>query len=119
MYNNIIDVIIQLGVIMIKLFIDDERFPNENDWHIVRNMKQFKKWIDKNGCPNLISFDHDLGFNEPTGYDICKYFCNEVLNGQISLPKNFTIYVHSQNPIGKKNIEMYFANFLHNILENN
>ena len=45
---------------MVKLFLDDIRKPPDVDWFIVRNYNQFIDWIDKNGLPDIISFDHDL-----------------------------------------------------------
>lgn len=64
---------------MKRLFLDDIRVPLDcpkahymsyrkidlriyhEDWVIVRSHGQFVKWIQENGLPNLISFDHDLG----------------------------------------------------------
>jgi hypothetical protein len=65
--------------------------------------------------PSYISFDHDLGDNEPTGYDIAKTIVDvdmEAVNEEAKLPKDFHFYVHSQNPIGKANIEGLLNNYL-------
>lgn len=61
-----------------NLFIDDERFPNNEfeiysaykltgdrryiteEWVIVRDFGEFVKTIEENGVPQMISFDHDL-----------------------------------------------------------
>jgi len=62
---------------MKRLFLDDYRIPLDcasymykrlaagnleylEDWEIVRNYAQFTRWIEKNGLPDLVSFDHDL-----------------------------------------------------------
>lgn len=57
---------------MKKLYLDDYRYPklsfdytnnsiyNDKDWDIVTNYDEFVNYIQKNGLPNLISFDHDL-----------------------------------------------------------
>lgn len=94
---------------MVKIFIDDERFPPDDgsDWKIVRNMKEFKAlFAELSDPPEFVSFDHDLGDNEPTGFDIAKRlveFDQEYWNSTW----NMNFYVHSQNPIGKANIEGY------------
>lgn len=95
------------------LFLDDERFPKDcvtglkldakvynRDWDIVRNFKQFTSWIVKNGCPNEVSFDHDLGAGK-TGYDCARYLQEYCLRNGIDTP---IVYVHSMNPVGKQNI---------------
>jgi hypothetical protein len=64
---------------MKRLFLDDLRVPLDcpkaqymsyrkidlriyhEEWDIVRSHGQFVKWIEENGLPDLVSFDHDLG----------------------------------------------------------
>lgn len=100
-----------------NLFIDDERFPADDGkrWFIARNMGEVKFLISWFGMPNLISFDHDLGENEPTGYDIAKELVRMDMDNEFKFPGNFWFDVHSQNPIGKKNIEMYFYSYFDHI----
>lgn len=94
-----------------KMFIDDERFPVDGDDSIIcRGMYGFKWITDRYGFPYYISFDHDLG-DGPTGYDIAKYIVSCDLDGGV-LPEDFSFYVHSQNPIGKANIEGLLMNYL-------
>ena len=90
---------------MIKLFLDDERAPpnDGNNWHIVRNFSEFKNHIDKNGLPEFISFDHDLGSDFRTGFHCARYLIEYCLDNKLNF-NNFDYYVHSQNPIGKANI---------------
>lgn len=99
-----------------NLFIDDERFPPDDgrEWIICRNKMQVISAIfdHKQTVANYISFDHDLGENEPTGYDIAKWIVEMDMDGVIIIPSNFQYFVHSQNPIGKKNIETYLDNYL-------
>ena len=60
---------------MNKLFLDDIRVPKdaiglvpsnmnqfywENNWVVVKNYDEFRNYIEKNGLPDFISFDHDL-----------------------------------------------------------
>jgi hypothetical protein len=103
-----------------SLFIDDERFPPTNShdkWLIARNFAEVKELIKKFGVPNFISFDHDLGENEKTGKEIANYLIENDLeyeNTGISdfhFPKNFCFAVHSQNPVGAKNIQCLLENY--------
>lgn len=98
------------------LFIDDERDPprDNNDWIIARSMQQTIDAIIKNNnvVYSYISFDHDLGDNEPTGYDIAKWIVEMDMDGMIFIPQDFSFYVHSQNVCGAKNIKCYLNNYL-------
>lgn len=99
-----------------NVFIDDEREPPNDgrQWIVCRNQHQFIQCVfDHNKyLPNFISFDHDLGEKEPSGHEIAKWIVNMVLDDIVYLPKDFDFYVHSQNPIGKKNIEGLLNPFL-------
>jgi hypothetical protein len=123
---------------MKKLFLDDIRIPKdcanglvpshlnkfywENEWNIVRSHNEFVDWINKNGLPDFISFDHDLADvhytmdfskhfhnqgTEKTGYDSAKWLGDYCIDSKCKLP-NFV--VHSQNPVGKANIQGYLDN---------
>jgi len=111
-----------------NLFIDDERSLNDVTWApwYVKEKYHNEKWVicrnkmqviqaifdhDKN-VPNFISFDHDLGENEPTGYDILKWVIEFDMDGIITMPQDFDFHVHSKNTIGKQNIEDYLDNYL-------
>jgi hypothetical protein len=59
----------------------------------------------------LISFDHDLGDGQKTGYEIAQRLCDMVMDGT-ELPENFAFKVHSKNPVGSENIRKYMSNFL-------
>ena len=97
-----------------NLFIDDERYPSDTDgidWDIARNIAQVRKLVSLKGMPQHISFDHDLGKDEPTGYDIVKWLVELDMDGSYHFGKDFSFYVHSQNLVGKKNIEAYLENY--------
>ena len=98
------------------LFIDDERFPprDRNQWIIARNWEDVMMCLRIHGMPGFISFDHDLGEDTHTGYDIAKLLVSLDMDGEddFKLPDEFDFYVHSQNPIGKKNIEEFLRNYL-------
>ena len=97
-----------------KLFIDDERNPKKIKFdYIARDYKETMKIFDRYGCPSYISFDHDLGANSKTGFDITKNMVERDLDKKGRwIPKNFTYDVHSANPVGKKNISGLLDNYL-------
>ena len=125
---------------MKKLFLDDIRQPKdainlvpshlnkmywEQDWHVVKDYKEFVKWISFYGVPDLISFDHDLAdihyevdYNdwelssdqlgvEETGLDCAKWLVDYCFDNGHKLPEYI---VHSANPAGRKNIQSYLDN---------
>jgi len=73
----------------------------------VYNYADFVEYITQNGLPDFISFDHDLGEDE-SGYDCAKYLVEYCIEHNLQLPK---FSVHSQNPVGKENIERLLNNF--------
>ena len=96
-----------------SLFLDDERDPPNDTklWIIARNFNAAQAIILVNGLPRFISFDHDLGAG-PTGYDFVKWLSEYVMDNRLQFPEGFDFYVHSQNPVGKRNIENYLHAFL-------
>jgi len=84
-----------------KLYLDDIRNPKSDGWIVVRNYEDFVQYIDKNGLPDEISFDHDLGEDVKTGYDCAKWLCEYCWMNGIPIPP---YNVHSANPVGRDNI---------------
>lgn len=109
-----------------NLFIDDERDPNEvywvapvdlykqGEWIICRQWDDVLIHIKTFGMPKVISFDHDLGDVKSDGYQIAKFLCDLDMNGSndFRFPDEFEFFVHSQNPVGAKNIRDYMTNYL-------
>jgi hypothetical protein len=95
-----------------NLFLDDERYPPDNSggWLIFRNSDEALAYIQKYGLPNFMSLDHDLGENQKTGYDFIKELINYCIENNLFFDCGY--YVHSQNPVGKVNIEKYIENYL-------
>lgn len=91
---------------MVNLYLDDVRACPEN-FILVTSYEEFVNFIKDDGWPNFISFDHDLGIGK-TGFDCAKFLVDYCLDNQLDLP-NFV--VHSQNPVGKLNIESLLKNF--------
>lgn len=113
------------------LFLDDVRMPYEvgnyiypvrlrpmyrqKSWKIVRDYEEFVEYIEKNGLPDVVSFDHDLAdihydpltwtegfeYEEKTGYDCAKWLVDYCQNHNLKLPE---FYCHSMNPVGKDKI---------------
>jgi len=90
---------------MKKLFIDDERFPpgDGKGWDIVRSSAQAIQYVSKNGMPDIISFDHDLG-GDDTAVIFINWLTEQLIDGNVTIPPYFSFEVHSQNPIGANNI---------------
>lgn len=99
-----------------SLFIDDERFPPRDRrlWVIARDWEDVMMALRIHGMPEFISFDHDLGEDSHTGHDVAKLLVELDMNGEsdFKLPPEFDFYVHSQNPVGKANIEHLLRNYL-------
>jgi len=91
---------------MKKLYLDDLR-PTPSGFERVYDYEEFTEFISQNGLPDFISFDHDLGL-EKTGYDCAKWLVEFCLDKNLILPE---FQVHSQNPVGKENIEALLNNF--------
>ena len=94
-----------------KLFIDDERYPVGDSWVIARTSNEAVEIIKEQGIPSFISFDHDLGGRDTSMIFIHKMI-DFVLDGDMMIPDDFDFYVHSQNPIGKQNIEGILKSFI-------
>lgn len=95
-----------------KLFIDDEREPVNSDWIVVRSFDEAVEAVRINGFPMYVSFDHDLGENIETGYDFAKWLIEQDMDFEWWFHENsFGWNVHSQNPIGKENINSLLKNY--------
>jgi 3-mercaptopyruvate sulfurtransferase SseA len=120
---------------MFNLFLDDVREVEDVtwvklpkvEWTIVRNYDDFVKAINKNGLPDLVSFDHDLGaehypqtaedlckpidyskYKEKTGYTCATFLVSYCLDNNLNLPKYL---IHSMNPVGAENISSLLKSF--------
>ena len=100
-----------------KLYLDDVRDLPDESFDLARSYDEAVNYVKQHGIPPFISFDHDLGVDEnenllPTGYDFAKWLVSSDMDGTISIPDNFSFKVHSQNPVGAKNIQAYMDNYL-------
>lgn len=103
----------------------DGKQASDYDIEWVKNYDEFINSIQQQ-LPQIIFFDHDLAdehmiyymtsyeeninyeeFKEKTGLDCAKWLVDYCQDNSINLP---TYYVHSHNPIGRKNIQSYLDN---------
>ena len=89
-----------------QLYLDDLR-PTPEGFDRVYSYEEFVAYLERKGLPDFISFDHDLG-EDFSGYDCAKYLVEYCLAHQLPL---LDYQVHSQNPVGKENIERLLENF--------
>lgn len=94
-----------------KLFLDDERFPAQEGYTICRSSKEAIDLLEDKGVPSEICFDHDLGGTD-TSMKYIHFLIDYILDGGCVIPSNFTYSVHSQNPIGARNIKSIMDGFL-------
>lgn len=133
------------------LWLDDIRDPNGyetdgNTWSSafspiqapyliewVKSYGEFVSYIEQNGLPDAICFDHDLGMEvalaaraegmskrksrvlkqqEKTGFDCAKWLVDYCLDTDKPLP----LYnIQSANPVGKENIDLLLKNFIKSV----
>ena len=104
----------------IILWLDDIRIPEDfkNQYGIksdniiwVKNYYEFIDWINMNGLPDIIAFDHDLGdisVNEKTGFSAAKWLVEYCLDKKEKLPEWVIL---SANTVGAENIKCLLNNF--------
>lgn len=118
----------------ILLWLDDYRNPFDKYWIEkypilaitkviwVKSYNEFCDYINKNGLPNIIGFDHDLGVIseyyiendlvipelEKNGFDCASFLVNYCLDNNLKIPYWF---VQSDNIVGTKNINSLLNNF--------
>ena len=106
------------------LFLDDERnpedvtwvvYPKNIEWTVVRRYDEFLYEFHRSDF-QVFSFDHDIqGYNEIgvelTGYSALKAMVDYLIDNEESCHVPEQVFFHSQNPIGKTNMESYWNNF--------
>jgi hypothetical protein len=77
-------------------------FSNYNvDFVWVKNFDEFTEFILKNGLPQFISFDHDLGTGLQKGADCARWLVEYCKEKNEKVPR---FYVHSANCNGQREI---------------
>ena len=94
------------------LYIDDIRDPKDDYNYIARSTSDAIFIMKTIGCPEYISFDHDLG-GDDTAMEIVKWMVQRDLDRCGNwIPDDFTFNVHSANPVGAANIKGYLNAYL-------
>ncbi|CAL2085754.1 conserved hypothetical protein [Tenacibaculum sp. 190524A05c] len=103
-----------------KLFLDDLRTidmvydaSQEKEFDIVRTYEAFVSYVQKNGLPDFISFDNDLGLDKNgevalDGYAAAKWL---VYESGLDL-RSLQFKVHSANPVATKQIKGLLTNYI-------
>ena len=94
-----------------QLFLDDLRQAPDSSWIVARTYGEAVDIVIERGFPNMVSFDHDLGDDQPTGKDFANFLINTDLDDN-SMPDNFQYLVHSANPVGAENIRSVIDGYL-------
>lgn len=107
------------------LWLDDVRNPFLSDWllrfasrwdenreHVVwvKTYDEFCEWIQKNGLPQMICFDHDLG-GKYSGKDAANWLVNYCMDHDLKLPE---WRIQSANSVGRENIDGLLEGFKKN-----
>lgn len=106
----------------VLLWLDDMRNPSHPYWLEVypkqlsnnnvvwvKNYSAFVEWIEQNGLPYMIAFDHDLGeSDDKSGMDCAKWLVEYCLDNGKLLPEYI---IQSANPVGVENIDGLFKSF--------
>lgn len=113
---------------MISRIGEDAFLYNTLKWEVERDYEHFVRWIEDNGLPEIVSFDHDLAdehyevvcacgssedfpeeFIAKTGFDCAKYLVEYAkLHPEQKFPK---VMVHSMNPYGSERIKNFIKSF--------
>lgn len=89
------------------------------EFETVRTYEDFVAYIEKNGLPDFISFDNDLGLDKngqlaPDGYAAAKWL---VYKSGLDLT-NLKFQVHSANPVAAEQIRGLLTNYIKYLKEN-
>ncbi len=103
----------------VLVWLDDLRDPWTGSWLAdfapisydqvvwLKSAEEFYLYMQINGLPAAICFDHDLGLG-PSGYDCATYVVYHCLDHKIPLP---AWNIQSSNPVGKENIAGIFHSY--------
>ena len=89
-----------------RLFLDDLKFPPaKGEWAIARSSREAIEMMEANGCPEFVSFDHDLGGPDQATAVVDWMVGKDLDAGGRWIPDGFGYAIHSENPIGARNIK--------------
>ena len=105
-----------------NLFLDDVRFPNHVTWvdmqgvrwETVRSVQEFMDWVESDGVPERVSFDHDLIREhyrptavlpvKDTGFEACAWLLSICHKYSIEFPLWIIHSMNSRGAIKIKNL---------------
>lgn len=87
------------------LWLDDFRNPKSSltrEYEVVwvKSYEEFCNYLECNGLPDIVCFDHDLG-TEKSGLDCAHYLVNYCQKHNLDIPQ---YNIQSSNVVGKENI---------------
>lgn len=103
-----------------SLFIDDIRNPEDvalsGLWsnasiRLARTVEDAIRLIETHELPELISFDHDLGADQPAATKIMWHLINGHLDEKWDCSKIKEVTIHSANPVGSRNLLLLWKGF--------
>jgi len=93
-----------------KIYLDDIRNAPDDSWTVIRDPnKVMMDYITTFAIIDEISFDHDLGENVATGYDLLCWIERNFAEGTFYGIKDCKFSIHSANPVGCKNMQAAIA----------
>ena len=108
---------------MYTLFLDDIRNPtwdlraDGQEIIVCRTCAEAEKVVLSYGLPHTISFDHDLGKNQPVAMAFLWWLIDADLEQQYDLKQIQRIIIHSQNPVGAENLRGLWDGYATSILK--
>lgn len=91
---------------MVCIFLDDVRNPPNDKWIVTRTAGAAYQAVLENykaGKTIILSLDHDLGEDIPTGYDLLNWLEKDIVT-DASFRPDIGFLIHSANPVGKDNM---------------
>jgi hypothetical protein len=98
----------------IYIYLDDIRDPptDGNAWRVARSVPLLQQMIGEmvetgemlSATKVIFSLDHDLGENQPTGYDFLKMIEETVYHMGSPKGQDLEFHIHSANPVGRANM---------------
>lgn len=103
---------------MYTLFIDDERYPTPGLTNVkwAKDCDDATRILNELGCPEVISFDHDLGqladgSIKPNAVSALHDLIERHLDDVLDLNNVKRAIVHTQNPSGMRNLQGLWDGF--------
>lgn len=107
-----------------RLYLDATTTPSEYFDAIVKSYDEAINFVENNGIPTFISFNHHLDSNyteysTKSGYDFAKWLVAMDIDNIYKFPIDFSFVIHGGDYVEKHHIETILNNYLHyNIIHN-